>query len=251
MRRRNVIIFLGVVLALVIVGASGFAIYVGDYARPMPEAVSSLQTDEFVQFSNPNGWLVFQPVSQSDLARPPSTGLIIYPGGKVDSRAYAPTARAIAAHGYLVVIPPMPFNLALLDPNAAGSVIHAYPQVQHWAVAGHSLGGVAVSMYAAGHPEQIQGIVFWASYPSGNMTGFPGRVVSISASNDGLATPAKITESKANLPASALYVEIAGGNHGQFGYYGAQSGDGAATIDRDAQQRAIVAATVELLAALQ
>ena len=39
------------------------------------------------------------------------------------------------------------------------------------------------------------------------------------------------------LPLQTQWIEIAGGNHAQFGYYGRQLQDCAATIRRDEQQR--------------
>lgn len=247
-RRRILIGILIALLALVVLGGGAFFAWANQAAPPMPEALAAMQSDELVTFKEQNGWLVFQPVSQGDaLAKPPEKGLVIYPGGKVDYRAYAPTARAIAAQGYLVVIPPMPLNLAFFDTNAAADVLAAFPQIQKWAVAGHSLGGVAASSYAAANPDKIQGVGFWASYPQGSMTTYPGQVVSISASNDGLATPEKIEASKKDLPAATLYVEIQGGNHAQFGYYGPQEGDNPATISRQEQQQQLVAAMAQLL----
>jgi hypothetical protein len=53
------------------------------------------------------------------------------------------------------------------------------------------------------------------------------------------------------LPPTAMYVEIAGGNHAQFGYYGDQSGDNPATITREVQQIQTLNATVELLQELK
>jgi hypothetical protein len=44
----------------------------------------------------------------------------------------------------------------------------------------------------------------------------------------------------ARLPADTRWVEIAGANHAQFGYYGPQLGDDKATITREEQQRRLV-----------
>jgi hypothetical protein len=44
-----------------------------------------------------------------------------------------------------------------------------------------------------------------------------------------------------------MWVEIVGGNHAQFGWYGDQQGDNPATISREEQQAQTVAATVALL----
>jgi len=49
------------------------------------------------------------------------------------------------------------------------------------------------------------------------------------------------------LPKDAIRVEIAGGNHAQFGWYGSQPGDNEAIISRELQQEQIVNATVQLL----
>ena len=49
------------------------------------------------------------------------------------------------------------------------------------------------------------------------------------------------------LPSDTIRVEIAGGNHAQFGWYGNQPGDNEATIRREIQQEQIVNATIQLL----
>jgi len=249
-KRKVLVIVLTVLLGIVLVGAGGFVYWANDASQPMPQALAAMQSDDTVQFSTRNGWLVFQPANPSGETHPLDTGLIIYPGGKVDYRAYAPLAREIAAQGYLVVIPPVPLNLAFLDTNAAAPIIQAFPEIQHWAVGGHSLGGVAASGYADANRDQIQGIAFWASYPAGDMHTYPGSVVSVSGSNDGLATAEKIAASKPNLPPQTVYVVIEGGNHAQFGAYGPQQGDNTAAISRAEQQKQIADATVEMLQSL-
>jgi pimeloyl-ACP methyl ester carboxylesterase len=79
------------------------------------------------------------------------------------------------------------------------------------------------------------------------MSNLPIPVVSISGSQDGLATPQKIEENRRLQPAHTRFVVIQGGNHAQFGSYGAQPGDGPATIPASAQWEQTVKATVELL----
>jgi hypothetical protein len=73
-------------------------------------------------------------------------------------------------------------------------------------------------------------------------------VVSISGSKDGLATPDKIEASKKLLPASTKFVVIDGGDHAQFGDYGPQDGDNAATVSQADQIKQTTTATVALLA---
>ena len=49
------------------------------------------------------------------------------------------------------------------------------------------------------------------------------------------------------LPAETAFVAVEGGNHAQFGWYGPQPGDRAATIGREAQQALVVEAIAALL----
>lgn len=182
-------------------------------------------------------------------AAQPATGLVIYPGGRVDWRSYAPLARAIAAEGYYVAIVPMPLSLAVLSPSSAADVIASQPAIQRWAVGGHSLGGAMAANFAFQNPGLVEGLVLWAAYPasSNDLSGSGLKVVSIYASEDGLATRDKIDASRSLLPADTRWVEIAGGNHAQFGMYGGQPGDGAALISPAEQQRQAAEATLSLL----
>jgi pimeloyl-ACP methyl ester carboxylesterase len=158
-------------------------------------------------------------------------------------------AHELASRGYFVVIPRMPLNLAVFGANKAGQVIQAYPQVENWVIGGHSLGGSMAAHYLYQNPDLFSGLVFLASYPasSDDLSNFPGKVLSISGSLDGLSTPADIESSRALLPNSALFIGIEGGNHAQFGWYGAQSGDNPATISREEQQAIVVENIANLL----
>lgn len=94
----------------------------------------------------------------------------------------------------------------------------------------------------------IGGIVFWASYPADNtLKGKNIKVLSIYGSKDGLSTTREIESSRNLLPTDAIFVQIEGGNHSQFGSYGFQPSDGQATISPEEQWVQIVDATVKLL----
>lgn len=233
---------LGMVIVLgLAVGA--FVIWGGTPLGPAPEAEQAMAGDSQVTVTT-GRWLVFEPVGGQ-----PTTGFILYPGGRVDYRSYAPQARAIAAQGYLVVIPRMPLNLAVMNPGAAGEIIAAYPGIQHWAVGGHSLGGSMAANFAASNPGAVQGLVLWASYPAGSddLSGSELVVASIYGSDDGVASLEDVRSAAALLPADTQWVEVQGGNHAQFGWYGPQGGDNPAGIDALAQQEQLVAATVDVL----
>jgi pimeloyl-ACP methyl ester carboxylesterase len=216
-----------------------------DASRPTPDALAALRSDDQVRVER-GRWLVFAPVSDV-----PDTGLIFYPGAKVDPRAYAVTARSIAEQGYLVAVVPMPLNLAVFAPNRASDVIAAYPGIQHWAVGGQSVGGAMAARFAFQQPDLVDGLVLWAAYPADDLSQRELQAVSISGTRDGLATEAKIAASKVLLPATTRWVPIIGGNHAQFGSYGPQAGDFPATIDIKEQQAQVVVATTALLADLE
>lgn len=245
--RKGLRIALLVLGLLVLVTAAGFVLWGSNPLPAMPETKTALVSDGQVTVTA-DKWFVFSPAAVQ-----PATGFIIYPGGHVDARAYAPIAYQIAARGYLVVIVPMPLSLAVLDAGAAADVIAAHPEIQHWAVGGHSLGGAMAANFAKKHPEAVDGLVFWASYPanSDDLSQSALQVVSISASLDGLATGEKIDASRELLPVDTTWVVIQGGNHAQFGWFGDQSGDNVAAISREDQQAQIVQATVSLLETIE
>jgi dienelactone hydrolase len=229
--------------ALLILAGVTFFLWASAAATPMPEALAALESDASVQVET-DPWLVFQPAGAE-----PTVGLILYPGGRVDPRGYAPTARALAEEGYLAVIVPMPLNLAVLAPGRAAEVMAAFPGIERWAVGGHSLGGAMAANFAHDHADAVRGLVLWAAYPAGgdDLSGSGLAASSISGTLDGLATPDQIEASRPLLPPDTRWIAIEGGNHAQFGWYGPQSGDNEATISREEQQAQIVEATRQLL----
>jgi hypothetical protein len=239
--------WLWLLLLLPVVAVGGFVLWAERTPAPMTEALAALEPDSTVDVTT-DRWLVFDPADGEVV-----TGLILYPGGRVDPRSYAPAAREIAAQGYLVVVVPMPLNLAVFSPNAADDVIDAFSAVSVWAVGGHSLGGSMAARYVYGRPSQVQGLVLWASYPdaSNDLSDRDLQVTSVYGTLDGLATPEKIAASRALLPPTTTWVAIEGGNHAQFGWYGSQSGDNPAAIGREEQQEQIVQATLRLLQSLE
>ena len=238
----NVRKILLILLSVLVTFGALFYFWASNSSKPMPEALEAMVSDDNIRVTT-DRWYVFEPTSTA-----PTTGFIFYPGGKVDPAAYAPMMKKIAEEGYLAVIVPMPLNLAVFNGMAAEDVIDNYPAIQHWAIGGHSLGGVMASSFAASN-ETIDGLVLWASYPASGdgIINSDLVIASISGNVDGLSTPEKITNSKSMLPANTYWTEIQGGNHAQFGFYGEQSGDNAALISREQQLSQIVEATVVIL----
>ena len=168
------------------------------------------------------------------------------PGARVDSRAYAHILRPLAEAGYLVAVLKEPFGFAILDPNHGKKVLDLHPEISHWVVGGHSLGGtVAASL--ADDDERVEGLVLLASYPADPIIRNDLKVASISGTADGLVTPADIEASRAKLPPDTTFVVIDGAVHSSFGDYGEQPGDGIPTIDRTAAQAEIDKAALALV----
>ncbi len=237
---------LNTIFLILLVLVLGFIALTSFPAQPMPQALDALKSDDQVQVTSEPGW-VFRPRAQD-----PTIGLIIYPGALVDARAYAPTARAIASKGYLVVITPMLFNLALFGEDRARQVTPFMPKIRQWAIAGHSLGGV-VATSAVHKTEGIRGLVLWGAVPAeqDDISKHNFIVTSIYGTTDKLTPPEKILDSKSRLPSSTKFIAIEGGNHAQFGWYGKQNGDSEATISREQQQEQVINATIDVLHQLE
>ena len=242
-RRRLRRIVAAVALLLVVALAAGVA-YVAIPQPELPEAAAALASTPEVAYGLEDGRLTFTPVSAQ-----PHTGLIVYPGGKVSAAAYAPLAREIAGRGYFVEIVPMPLNLAVLGIDRARAVIDAHPEIEHWAIGGHSLGGAMAAQYAAGD-TRIQGLALWAAYSATNISARDLRVLVIYGSLDNGAAGFVAADRLANLPPNPTVVVIPGGNHEQMGWYTGQPGDAPATIAREAQQASVILPTAELLGSI-
>ncbi|WP_298889870.1 alpha/beta hydrolase [uncultured Serinicoccus sp.] len=189
-------------------------------------------------------------ITLTQTAQAPAAGLVFQPGARVDPRAYLPLLTEIAADGHLVVVVKQPFDIGFTAAAAPGRVLEDHREITTWVTGGHSLGGVVASTYAADHPDEVDGLLLWASRPLDDLSGRTDlAVATVSGSEDGLATPADIEASLADLPPDAQVVEVAGGVHAFFGDYGEQPGDGVPRTSRAEAQAQIVEASLALLEA--
>jgi dienelactone hydrolase len=205
----------------------------------MPEAVAAAESGRVEGEA-----LVFGP------AGPAPVGVILYTGARIRPEAYAPQGAEMGEQGIPVFVPYLTLNLAVLDQQAAVAIIEARPDIGRWVVVGHSLGGaMAARLVDLG---SVDGLVLWAAYPEGSLdlSGSGAEVASVYGTNDAIATPDEVLDAGPRLPATTRFVEVAGGNHAQFGWYGDQRGDGVATVSRQVQQAEAVAAVLEVVAAL-
>ena len=235
-------ILLGLLIVLIVL-VVGFVIWASNPLQPTPEALAALESDSKVTVTQGN-YVSFMPTNAE-----PTKAFVFYPGGHVDYRAYAVPLRQLAEQGYLVILLPVRLNLAFFDINAADRAIPDFPQIQDWVVGGHSLGGVAASIYAKNH-QNLDGIVYWASYPADDSLKNSKMVFTSIYGTLDMGGVEAFEKSAALLPANARFVVIEGGNHSQFGNYGLQPGDHRATIRWQDQQAQAVAATARLLESL-
>ncbi len=225
--KRRIITAIAVTLVFtVIVGAC--AIYLSDYYRADIAAIQAFLPQGSTWEEHADGTIVFE----SDDAR---NGFIFYPGGKVEYTAYIPLMQALSAQGVTCVLVEMPFNLAVLDIDAADGIQKEYPEIEAWYIGGHSLGGSMAASYAASHTDDYAGLVLLGAYSTADLSASNLDVLSVYGSEDKVMNREKYENNKTNLPADFTEVVLDGGCHANFGMYGAQDGDGTPSISNKEQ----------------
>lgn len=242
---------------LMVVAVVGFAVWAARGLGPGEQAVEALVSDGNVVVHQRSGdWYVFtpnpesQPLSGEDWSVDPlrytgavDRGIIIYPGGRVDARSYAPLARRFAERGYPVILVEAPLNFMLLASDRAAAIVGVYPEVEQWTLIGHSLGAAAAArLIDRAEPVElstygIDSLVLLAGYPASrwDISDKAVSVLSLTAEHDGVLDRDVWNSARDLLPADTEFSEIAGGNHAGFADYGAQRGDGDARISNREQ----------------
>lgn len=218
-------------IALLLALAIAAVVYIGDYYRALPYAAPTMADGGAIPVGEYEGFTVYGDSTHG-------VGLIFYPGGKVETAAYAPLLYGLARRGVCCVAVDMPLRLAVLKPNAADDVLRQLTTVDEWFICGHSLGGAMAAGYASAHPDAISGLILLAAYPTKQL-GASYPVLSLYGSEDGVLNREKYEAAKPLAP-DLREIVIAGGNHAQFGNYGVQAGDGAPQIAPEAQWSAAI-----------
>lgn len=233
---------LGIIIIGLLIMVGLFLLYVHDDYDADKVALEALESDEVVRVTGEDP-LYFSLKNK----KTEKTGIIFYPGGKVEYESYAPLMRRLSEQGIAVFLVEVPFGLAVFETAAAENVMADYPEITNWYVAGHSLGGAMAAVYAGEHFETVDGLILLASYSTADLTGSDMAVLSIYGSEDEVLNLDKVAESRQLMPAAYEEIVIAGGNHAQFGNYGDQDGDGEAGISAKEQQKQTVEAIVHFL----
>ena len=220
-----IVIVLAVLLLTAVIAG---LFYSADYYKALPELdLKNVITDEIDVKVNKNEAVYRTEKSGKE------TGLIFYPGGKVEAAAYEPLLKQLASDGVTCILVEMPFHLAVFHQDAAQEVIDRHPEIQTWYLAGHSLGGAMAASFVSKHPDNIKGLILLAAYPIKELPeNFP--VLSIYGDQDQVLNKERYHAGISTVK-NLEEVVLSGGNHAQFGNYGVQKGDGTALITPEEQ----------------
>ena len=229
-RRKQWKIAAGILLAILVLIAGGFFWYVSDYYRAEDVALEVLSAGDNIEVRD--DLTVLSP------SYPTDTAIIFYPGAKVEAAAYLLLLDQLRQTGLTCILVEMPFHLAIFDVNAAEDVMAQFPDISHWYIAGHSMGGAMASQFASEHPDEVDGLILLGAYLYGD---YP--------TEDTLTIYSSLNQSvEDEIDYTENVVEIEGGNHAQFGNYGPQKGDLPATISAEEQQTQTVEAISNFIA---
>jgi len=231
-------IILGLISLIIIVLIVICIIYLSTYSHATKNALQFMQSDNDVKVNKIDSGYFFDGPG-TDKA------LIFYPGGKVDETAYSEILNGLSKNGIDCYLVKMPFHLAIFGKNKADKIINENKELyDKWYIAGHSLGGAMAAYYASSHSDTIDGLALLAAYSTKPIADNV-KVVTVLGTNDKVLNWDTYNNNKKNLPNNFTEVKIEGGNHGQFGDYGEQKGDGKATIPLLEQHNKTVSAILD------
>ena len=223
---RKILVALGIVFIIMVVGLFIYSRNPYTALTEMDDQIALLETSEVAVEEDLND-IKF-------IVNNPKKNIIFVPGGLVTPDSYSYLAMKLAMEGYNVTIIKPIFHLAILSPNQGKRYVDdSLDNV----IIGHSLGGVVSSLVAANN-EAISQVILLGSYPIKDISN--QEVLIISAEFDLGMDEEAFDNSLQYVSSNTVLIDIAGGNHAQFGWYGPQKGDGEATITTLQQQDLVI-----------
>lgn len=217
------------IISMILIITGSFFIWANDYYKAEDLAVTAMNMGNYIE--TVENLKILSPDT------PNGTGIIFYPGAKVEDISYIPILNKLKNAGYTCVLIKMPFNMAIFDSTAADRVFDILPNIKSWYMAGHSMGGAIASDYAAKNQDKVDGLILMGAYIYGDYP--PEKALTVYGTfNSNLEKNINYTEN---------IIKIEGGNHAQFGNYGKQKGDPDATISAEIQQDITVEAIVDFI----
>lgn len=229
--RKRILRLLSILLTVLVTITVTFGIYVSDYYHADTTAISAFSCSESITKTTLSDDVIVYSPEKAE------SGFIFYPGGKVEYTAYEPLMEACAENDMLCVLIQMPFNLAVLDMDAANGIKEQFPEIETWYIGGHSLGGSMAASYVSNNTLNFDGLILLGSYSTADLTETDLKVLSIYGSEDKVLNKEKYEKYKINLPDDFSEFILEGGCHAYFGMYGAQKGDGTPTLGNEEQIR--------------
>ncbi|WP_101772816.1 alpha/beta hydrolase [Peptostreptococcus faecalis] len=220
------------IIILIIISVTAFAIWLRDTYKTNEYSSHSMISTSLVDVkTQDDGSISFLPRKNNK-----EIGLIIYPGEKIIPRSYATLAQDISKKGFNVYVAKLKFNFPAFSSNVADSIIGENSNIKKWYLIAHSESGELALKEAANH-QKIDGVVFLGSYPSGDDLKLINKpVLSIWGTKDGILDFTKFYEYKKNMPPTASFYEIVGGNNTGFADINMLDGDNKALISQGEQK---------------
>lgn len=182
--------------------------------------------------------LLFEPSKEAINSGTAKIGVIYYNGALVDPRGYSLIGKTLAErYGIAVAMPIFANDIAIdftsgeCSSGRIPKVMEAFPDVEKWVLAGHSLGGVAAQNDFWAHyneDDSIAGLALFGSYISPNacdamdFSGTNIPMANVLGELDGIVNVTNAQDGRKFLPQNdTFFMLINGGNHGDFGTYDA------------------------------
>lgn len=179
---------------------------------------------KYLNFNNTDKFLFMEPKNNENI----STGLIFYPNGLVDEKAYLPLLTELSKQGYGVYILKYPLKMPIFGANGISKKIIKDSRYNKYVLMAHTLGGNALFRYLSKNGEElnkVNALVLLATYNNGkydfksNKKIFNDNVLSIVGTKDKILDLKKYEEYKKNLPENTKYLYIDNGNNSYYGNY--------------------------------
>lgn len=212
------LLFIIPICILIIVG-----IYLNTYYKADKSVYDLIESSSVDVKENKNGYL-FDGEGKDNL-------IIFYPGAKVEAIAYTPLLLELAQNNIDCYLVKMPFNIAILNSNAADIIIKNY-KYDNYYMMGHSLGGAMASVYTSKNEDKVKGLILLAAYSTEKIKKV--NTLSIYGDMDNVLNKENYNKNKTNINNITEYI-IEGANHSGFAYYGEQKGDNKAAILKEEQ----------------
>lgn len=229
-KSEKIVIRIIVIVAVISFAMFAWLIYANDYYEATATARKAMLGSGDVKVQEKEGYYLF-----FDEKEATDKAIVFYPGGKVEETAYVPMLLKFVEQGYEVYLVKMPAKLAIFGMNAAEDIIEEATHIEEWTMMGHSLGGAMAASFSVGHDEEIDQLVLLAAYSTEDLKDKDIEVFSFYGTEDKVLNMEKYEEYRSNFPEDVIEEIIEGGNHANYAHYGAQDGDGEASITREEQ----------------